>query len=394
LLGTEPEILLRYRDPVTLASGYVVIDSQVPPVSYGGVRMRKGLSWTDLAMLARIGTLRYQLAGVPIGGARLGIDYPAEGRDSEDVLHRFLRAIAPFLESCLSLGPDADVPLDRLDRALAMCDLPWRMQAAQKAQKWESAAWATYVALLDLELWGEPFSTLQSAHSVACCTLELSEILLRRPPRVAVLGSGPFGIRIARVLTHLGASVVTLAVPAGGISEEKGLGPETMTREYWRQLRMSPEDVHLFITLEEALAAPVDVVVVASSATPITIDNVGQVKAAIVVEAAAGAVKTTSERVLNTTGKTVVPNFVATSGPVVIADSILHGRYHELHPLLDHVRDHVQRLVREVLRLSGALRISFREAAVRLALHRWENPYPLLPNTAARDSEPDRVEDL
>src|SRR6478609_3405435 len=88
--GSEPELVIHWSDPLTGAPGYAVIDTLAFGVAFGGVRVRKNQQWTDLAALARIGTIRYQLARVPIGGARLGINYDPEAPDIDEVLGRFL----------------------------------------------------------------------------------------------------------------------------------------------------------------------------------------------------------------------------------------------------------------------------------------------------------------
>src|SRR6478735_7441605 len=87
--GPEPELVINWRDPVTQADGYAVIDTLAKGVAFGGLRVRKNQRWTDLATLARVGTIRYQLSRVPIGGARLGINYDPEAADVGEVIGRF-----------------------------------------------------------------------------------------------------------------------------------------------------------------------------------------------------------------------------------------------------------------------------------------------------------------
>ena len=70
LLDSEPELVIQFRDPITRASGYAVIDTLSTGCAYGAVRIQPGARWTDLAPLARIATVRYQLARVWLERAR------------------------------------------------------------------------------------------------------------------------------------------------------------------------------------------------------------------------------------------------------------------------------------------------------------------------------------
>src|SRR5579859_3108355 len=90
VVGAEPELVIHYCDPPTQAKGYVIVDTLAAGVAYGGVRVWPRMNWTDLAALARSATVRYQLARVALGGAKLGLQYDPNAPDVDDVLGRFL----------------------------------------------------------------------------------------------------------------------------------------------------------------------------------------------------------------------------------------------------------------------------------------------------------------
>jgi len=372
--GPEPELVINWRDPVTGAAGYAVIDTLSQGVSFGGVRVRKNQQWTDLASLARIGTIRYQLARVPIGGARLGINYDPEAPDVDEVLGRFLNSLRPLLATVLSVGPDLHVPVPQLERVLDHHGLPWRMEAVRRSQGWGLDKWSLYNKVLDeVDEDGNTLRDLQVALSAAHATLEMGEFLFRRQQTVAVLGAGPFGSHIARLAARHGAIVVGVGSASAGIYSAGGLNPTVL--ETGARVSLSLDPSHMFITLDEFYSLPVDALILASN-DAVTIDNVGRIRAGLVVEAAARSVSSHAEKVLVARGTPVLPSFAVTTGAVLAADALFRGEVSTQEETRKYLETNVRSTVRDLARLSNTLRISVRDAGVRLAFHRRDLPEP------------------
>lgn len=373
-LGPEPEVCVHYRDPVSRAAGWLVIDTLRTGAAFGGVRAYSGLKWTELAWLSRLGTLRYQLAKVPLSGARLGLDYSPQSPDFEQVLGRFLSAMRPFLASSLGIGPDANVDSALLERVLTRCELPWRMEAIQRNQGWPIERWHQYLELLNQPVAGALFKDVQVARSVAEAVATAGEVLFRRAQSVAVLGRGALGLEITKQLLQLGQKVVAVGAADAGVHDKAGF-----TREGLAQLPELPNDRAIYITPDEFYSLDVDTLVLASSQDAITIDNVGRLRCLLVVEAAARSVETSAEKVLWGRGIPVFPSFAATLGSVVMTDKVLGGFTGTVEQAIEQLAQGVRTTARELLRLSPTLRISLREAAVRLAFHRWGQSTLTLP---------------
>lgn len=388
-LGPEPSIVVRYHDQVTAAVGHAVIDTSSSGISFGGVRISRNLKWTDLAQIARSGTIRYQLARVPLGGARLGLDYDPDAPNTDEVLGRFLTSLRGFLESSLSVGADRNVPNSRLEAVLERHGLPWRMNAVQRQQGWPRERWNHYQQLLEAsDDEGYTLRDLQVAHSVVEAVLALGNFLFHRNQTIGVIGSGPFGTLIARLLSRRGAAVVAVAGGAAGIYCANGLNPELLDTSNRGQ--MSIDSSHIYITREELLSMPLDVVLVASGPNVITVENVGRVRATLVVEAANGSISHAAETVLVTRGASVLPNFAVTLGAVLLVNAALQGVVNSLGEALDLITSEVHTTVRELARLASTLRVSLRDAGVRLAFHRWDVSPPSL---FAPEQQRDPLED-
>ncbi len=368
--GPEPELVIKWHDPVTQAPGYAIIDTLAQGIAFGGVRVRRNQQWVDLAALARIGTIRYQLARVPIGGARLGLNYDPEAPDVEEVLTRFLTSMRPLLESVLSVGPDLHVAAPQLDRIMETAGLPWRMEAVRRGQGWPVDRWQKYNEVLDeLDGEGNTLRDVQVALSAVHATMEMGEFLFKRAQTVAVLGAGPFGTHIARLAAKMGATVVGVGSSSAGVYSAGGLNPAVL--ESGARISLSLDPSHMFITLDEFYSLPVDALILASN-DAVTIDNVGRIRASLVVEAAARSVSPHAEKVLVTRGTPVLPSFAVTTGAILAADAIFRGEVTTADEARRQIGVNVRATVRDLARLSSTLRIPVREAGMRVAFHRHD----------------------
>jgi glutamate dehydrogenase (NAD(P)+) len=374
VLSADPQVKLSYFDALSGARGYLVIDTLAPEAAYGGVRVIRPLKWTSLAPLARIGTVRYQLARINLSGAKCGLEYDPQAPDKLQVLERFLRALAPYLERNLSLGPDLGVTAAELDQLYTRMGLPSRMGAVQRVQHWDAAAWPRYLAAMALQVGDEKMADLQVPYFAAHSLKASAGMLFPRTPepRVVVVGLGPFGLRMARMVSQLGCKVVGLANNEVGWYAAGGLSEEIIARA-GGELALDPAwDVEL-ITYHEALRLDYDVLVLADGKQRLTTGDVGKVSGRMVVEAAQRAVTPKAELVLLDRGIQVLPNFAVSIGAIVLADAVRAdsvGR--DADSLFELLAGRARQTTIEICRLSLGTRISLREAGLRVAFRRWE----------------------
>jgi glutamate dehydrogenase (NAD(P)+) len=373
VLGSEPEVTLSYRDPISHAHGYVVIDTLGPGRAYGGMRVGQNLSFKQLAPLARIGTVRYQLAGVPLGGAKCGLDYPADAPDKLVVLTRFLRTIRPYLDQWLSLGEDVGLTNAELEQALKDAGVDNRIRAVQTGQGFDDESWARHVEALTLPVGQERIREVRVPYfgAVASVTAMESVLPIGEAFRVGVLGMGPLGLRMARMLNELGCKVVTLGNPEMAVHSEDGLTHEFL--EHAQDAFSSASDASLeYLTYAEALRSPVDALVLADPAQRLDVFDCGKLHAKLVIEAAHQAISPTAELILIDRNIQVLPNFAVTLGAIILCDGIVNRAVPlEVPALLADLNGRARSLVQQICRLSEALRISLRDAALRVAFKRW-----------------------
>lgn len=105
----QPEIVFEWKDSLTDAEGWVVINSLRGGAAGGGTRMRKGLDKREVESLAKTMEVKFTVSGPAIGGAKSGINFdPADPRKKE-VLQRWFKAVLPLLKNYYGTGGDLNV---------------------------------------------------------------------------------------------------------------------------------------------------------------------------------------------------------------------------------------------------------------------------------------------
>lgn len=105
----RPQIVFEWKDIMTEAEGWVVINSLRGGAAGGGTRMRKGLDKREVESLAKTMEIKFTVSGPSIGGAKSGINFdPNDGR-KKGVLDRWYQAVTPILKSYYGTGGDLNV---------------------------------------------------------------------------------------------------------------------------------------------------------------------------------------------------------------------------------------------------------------------------------------------
>ena len=105
----SPEIVFEWKDSMSNAEGWVVINSLRGGACGGGTRMRKGLNKYEVLSLAKIMEVKFSVCGPQIGGAKSGINFDPLDPRKKDVLKRWFKAVSPLLKSYYGTGGDLNV---------------------------------------------------------------------------------------------------------------------------------------------------------------------------------------------------------------------------------------------------------------------------------------------
>lgn len=105
----SPEIVFEWKDSMSNAEGWVVINSLRGGACGGGTRMRKGLNKYEVLSLAKIMEVKFSVCGPQIGGAKSGINFDPLDPRKKDVLKRWFNATSPLLKAYYGTGGDLNV---------------------------------------------------------------------------------------------------------------------------------------------------------------------------------------------------------------------------------------------------------------------------------------------
>lgn len=352
---TGPLIDLTWNDPDSNAVGYLVIDRLVRGVCGGGCRMRMGCAPDEVVRLAQTMTLKFALFEVPIGGAKVGIDYDPAAPDADEVLFRFLSAIAPYLREMYITGPDMGVHETKVLRALQRLGIPSPAYPAIARWGLDKGAEDTMRRALALKTGGMTLDGFITGYGVSVCALEAlsRKGIPVRDARVSLQGFGSVGGSAARYLAQAGARIVAVADILGTIACRDGMDPELLIAarnsvgEINRE-RLPAEYVRL--GADGWLTEPSQVLIPAAIPDAIDYYKAGQVTAPIVVEGANFPLTTKAEQALHSRGVIVIPDFLATSAFAYIVGAVLLGDVGAdadaiLHLVGTRLRDRTQRVL-------------------------------------------------
>ena len=244
----RPEVVFEWKDTLTDAEGWVVINSLRGGAAGGGTRMRKGLDKREVESLAKTMEVKFTVSGPAIGGAKSGINFdPADPRKKE-VLARWYQAVIPLLKNYYGTGGDLNV--DEIHEVIPMteaCGL-WHPQEgvinghfkSRENDKIKQIGQLRYGVAKVIE--DKNFSPdlskkyvvadMITGYGVAVSIAHYYSIYggELKGKKAIVQGFGNVGAAAAFYLTQMGAKVVGIIDRVGGLINEQGFSMEEMTK--------------------------------------------------------------------------------------------------------------------------------------------------------------------
>jgi glutamate dehydrogenase/leucine dehydrogenase len=244
----RPEVVFEWKDTLTDAEGWVVINSLRGGAAGGGTRMRKGLDKREVESLAKTMEVKFTVSGPAIGGAKSGINFdPADPRKKE-VLARWYQAVIPLLKNYYGTGGDLNV--DEIHEVIPMteaCGL-WHPQEgvinghfkSRENDKIKQIGQLRYGVAKVIE--DKNFSPdlskkyviadMITGYGVAVSIAHYYSIYGGdlKGKKAIVQGFGNVGAAAAFYLTQMGAKVVGIIDRVGGLINEQGFSMEEMTK--------------------------------------------------------------------------------------------------------------------------------------------------------------------
>lgn len=318
-------------DPVTGAHGYLVVHTLVCGIATGGTRMRAGCTRDEVADLARGMATKTAAFGLPVGGAKGGVDFDPKDPRAFGVLTRFFEQMRPWLDGHWVTAEDLGVTQQLIDEAFEEIGLSQSFHAAITRSPDPSATLERVHAGLGVMTDGLPLGDIIGGYGVAQACLGVAEGFgwPVTETEVTIQGIGTMGGGAAWYLQEAGAKVTAVADARGTLFDPAGLDVHALLelRDVYGEIDRSqvPAGVQQ-LDRDAILGITADIFVPAAVSYAIREDNVEGVAARVVVEAANAASTWAAEDALVARGVAVVPDFIANTGAAAWAWWLLQGQ--------------------------------------------------------------------
>jgi glutamate dehydrogenase (NAD(P)+) len=325
-LESEIQLLLRspYRELVVqvpvrmddgrleMFHGYRVQHNGVRGPYKGGIRYHQHVDLSEVRSLAALMTWKTALVDLPFGGAKGGVTCDPT-KMSRKELQALTRGFTQKIDMALGVYRDICAP----DAGTNPQTMAWIMDEYGKKHGYTPAI----VTGKPVNLGGSLGREEATGRGVTIITREACKAygLDLQRATVAVQGFGNVGSWTAVLLHELGAKVVAVSDVAGGIFDPKGLDIPKVVEHCKAAGGVTGFKDAKAIDNQELLALDVDVLIPAALGGAITHENVADVRAKLIVEAANSPITPPADDHLRARGANVVPDILANAGGVTVS---------------------------------------------------------------------------
>ena len=185
---------------------------------------------------------------------------------------------------------------------------------------------------------------------------------------IAIEGFGNVGSHAARYLAQKGAVLVAASDTGGTIYDPSGIDVEELTRVKQQSGSVTAYGRGHKLSNQEIFTQPCDIIIPAARPDCIHQDNVGNIKAKLILQGANIPATPEAERVLHERGILNVPDFICNAGGVICAAVEYHGGSEK--DAFEVIQEKIARNSHAVLTRAHREEIQPRKAAVELARQR------------------------
>ena len=315
----EPIRMLTVRIPVRMDDGSINVftgyraqhNDAVGPTK-GGVRFHPEVDEEEVKALSMWMSLKCGIVDLPYGGGKGGIicdPRTMSFTELEKLSRGYVRAISQIV------GPTKDIPApDVYTNSQIMA---WMMDEYSRLRENDSPGFITGKPIV---LGGSQGREKATAQGVTICIEEAAKKrgIEIKGARVVIQGFGNAGSFLAKFMHDAGAKVIAISDAQGALHDPAGLDIDYLLdrRDSFGTVTTLFENT---ISNKELLELECDILVPAAISNQITEENVYDIKASIVVEAANGPTTFEATRILSERGILLVPDVLASAGGVTVS---------------------------------------------------------------------------
>jgi glutamate dehydrogenase (NAD(P)+) len=349
-------------------SGYRVQHNGARGPYKGGVRFHPEVDLDEVRALASLMTWKTAIAGIPYGGAKGGVNCPADDM-SDAERQQIARGFMAKIEKVL--GPNRDIPAPDVNTNAQT--MAWMMDEYGKLHG-HTPACVTGKPISLEGSYGREAATGRGLVYMFVEAAEEQEIDIEQV-RFVVHGYGNVGSWAARLLEEMGATLIGAADQYGAIHSEDGIDAAALA-DHVKEGGELPDfdDGAEKLSHKDLLEIECDVLIPAALGGMIHERNADRINAKVVLEGANSPTTPKADQILAGNDVHVIPDVMANAGGVVVSyfewvQNMQHLRWEE-DDVNERLRKIMRRAYRDVTDLAQERDIPLRPAAYELGIGR------------------------
>ncbi len=302
---------------IRVFEGYRVQHSSSRGPCKGGIRFHQDVDINEVKALATWMSFKCAVANIPYGGGKGAVKVnPLELSRNElkRLTRRYTAMILPLI------GPEKDIPAPDVNTNAEV--MGWIMDTYSMFKGYTVPG---IVTGKPVDVGGSLGRSEATGRGVMFMTREILH-RLGMPvigAKVVVQGMGNVGGTTAKLLFNEGCKVVAVSDISGGVYCDGGLDIKDISKYLENDRRKllkdykAPDVQH--VSNEELLEIDTQVLVPAALENQINEKNANRIKASIIVEGANGPTSLGADKILEKSGKYIVPDILANAGGVIVS---------------------------------------------------------------------------
>ncbi len=280
----------------------------------GGIRFHPQVDYDEVRALATLMSFKTAVAGIPMGGGKGGVAVDPKAL-SKEALEELSRKYVQGLKD--HIGPDKDVPAPDVNTNAQIID--WMVDEYENLSGDQTKASFTGKSIENSGSLGRDAATGRGGVIVLREILNKSSI--SGPITYALQGWGNVGSFFALVAEkeHPDWKLVAATDSSGGIYDAGGLSAKALDDFKKTGRKLTEFTTGRKIDNDQLLSLDVDVLALAALENAVDENNVGSIKAKIVLELANGPVTYLGYEALNAQKVTDIPDILANAGGVIVS---------------------------------------------------------------------------
>jgi glutamate dehydrogenase (NAD(P)+) len=333
----------------------------------GGIRYHPEVDIDEVRALASLMTWKTAVANIPFGGAKGGVNVPAENLDRSE-LQVITRSFMDKIQKVL--GPTRDIPAPDVNTNAQT--MAWMMDEYGKLHGHTPAICTGKPIALEGSYGREQATGRGCIYMFREAAPQIG--LSPAESTFVVQGYGNVGSWAARILQQLGSKMVGASDASGAIRSDAGIDADDLARHIADGGTLTEFPGTEVISPDDLLAIECDVLIPAALGGMIHEHNADRINTKMIIEGANSPTTPAADQILHDKGVHVIPDVMANAGGVVCSyfewvQNLQHFRWSE-REVNDKLGGIMRRAYRDVNARSKEERISLREAAYQVGIER------------------------